>query len=115
MPCQAAAGAGAAEAQTKYFNRRRWYFLSSNSSHELMMQPALICEAKDYFVTARTKDISCRPLPAAAAWPSSWVNAKQMARSRHLMRSYNYHATMFETYPEQLGITHAALARKVMP
>ena len=80
-----------------------------------MMQPALICEAKNYFVTLGTRDISCRTLPAAGAWPASRVNTKQMARSRHLMRSNKHHAKMIGTYPEQLGITHPALARKVTP
>ena len=83
---------------------------------DLMMQPALIREAKDYFVNVQTKTIKYRPLMAATDQPAIWLNAEKMARYRDEMRKYYYDSTKFSTYLEQLGITYPAVpAPKVVP
>ena len=83
---------------------------------DLMLQPALIREAKDYFVNVQTKTIKYRPLMAASDQPAIWLNAEKMARYRDEMRKYYYDATKFSSYLEQLGITYPAVpAPKIVP
>jgi aminobenzoyl-glutamate utilization protein B len=82
---------------------------------DLMMQPTLIRDAKDYFVNVQTKDIKYRPLMAASDQPAIWLNAEKMARYRELMRPFYYDATKFGTYLEQLGIKYPAVAPSVVP
>ena len=83
---------------------------------DLMLQPALVREAKEYFVNVQTKTIKYRPLMAATDQPAIWLNAEKMARYREEMRKYYYDSTKFSTYLEQLGITYPAVpAPKVVP
>jgi aminobenzoyl-glutamate utilization protein B len=77
---------------------------------DLMMQPTLITEAKDYFVNVQTKDVKYRPLMAPSDQPAIWLNAEKMARYRELMRPFYYDATKFGSYLEQLGIKYPAVA-----
>jgi aminobenzoyl-glutamate utilization protein B len=83
---------------------------------DLMLQPTLIRDAKDYFVNVQTKTIKYRPLMAASDQPAIWLNAEKMARYREEMRKYYYDPAKFGTYLEQLGVTYPAVpAPKVVP
>ena len=82
---------------------------------DLMLQPTLIRDAKDYFVNVQTKDIKYRPLMAASDQPAIWLNAEKMARYRELMRPFYYDAAKFGTYLEQLGIKYPAVGAGVVP
>ena len=82
---------------------------------DLMLQPTLIRDAKDYFVNVQTKTIKYRPLMAASDQPAIWLNAEKMARYRELMRPFYYDATKFGSYLEQLGIKYPAVGPAVVP
>ena len=82
---------------------------------DLMMQPTLIRDAKDYFVNVQTKTIKYRPLMAASDQPAIWLNAEKMARYREAMRPFYYDPTKFSTYLEQLGVKYPQVAPGVVP
>ena len=73
---------------------------------DLMLQPRLVSDAKDYFTDVQTKTVKYRPLMAASDQPATWLNAEKMARYRQEMRKYYYDPSRFETYLQQLGITY---------
>ena len=76
---------------------------------DLMLQPRLVSDAKDYFTDVQTKTVKYRPLMAASDQPATWLNAEKMARYRQEMRKYYYDPSRFETYLQQLGITYPAV------
>jgi aminobenzoyl-glutamate utilization protein B len=82
---------------------------------DLMMQPTLVREARDYFVNVQTKTVKYRPLMAATDQPATWLNAEKMARYRDEMRKYYYDATKFSSYLEQLGVKYPTVAPAVVP
>ncbi|MES3035445.1 MAG: amidohydrolase [Gemmatimonadota bacterium] len=82
---------------------------------DLMLQPTLIRDAKDYFVNVQTKTVKYRPLMAPSDQPAIWLNAEKMARYREQMRPLYYDSTKFATYLEQLGIKYPMLAPGVLP
>ena len=82
---------------------------------DLMLQPTLIRDAKDYFVNVQTKTVKYRPLMAASDQPAIWLNAEKMARYREQMRPLYYDSTKFATYLEQLGIKYPVVAPGVVP
>ena len=73
---------------------------------DLMLQPALVRDAKDYFANVQTKSVKYRPLMAPSDQPAIWLNAEKMARYREAMRPYYYDSSKFGTYLEQLGIKY---------
>jgi aminobenzoyl-glutamate utilization protein B len=73
---------------------------------DLMLQPRLVTDAKDYFVNVQTKTVKYRPLIAPSDQPATWLNAEKMARFRDEMRKYYYDPSKYETYLQQLGITY---------
>ncbi len=82
---------------------------------DLMLQPTLIRDAKDYFVNVQTKTVKYRPLMAATDQPAIWLNAEKMARYREQMRPLYYDSTKFATYLEQLGIKYPVVAPGIVP
>ncbi len=76
---------------------------------DLMLQPALVREAKDYFTTVQTKTVKYRPLMAASDQPAIWLNAEKMARYRESMRKFYYDPARYATYLEQLGIQYPVI------
>src|SRR5216110_3302819 len=73
---------------------------------DLMLQPKLLSDAKDYFVNVQTKTTKYRPLMAPTDQPATWLNAEKMARYRDQMRKYYYDPSKYETYLKQLGISY---------
>jgi aminobenzoyl-glutamate utilization protein B len=73
---------------------------------DLVLQPALLREAKDYFANVQTKTVKYRPLIAPSDQPATWLNAEKMARYRDEMRRYYYDPSKYETYLQQLGVKY---------
>jgi aminobenzoyl-glutamate utilization protein B len=80
---------------------------------DLMMQPALIADAKKYFTDVQTKTIKYHPLMAPSDQPAIWLNAEKMAKYREAMRKYYYDPAKYSTYLEQLGITYPTIPNVV--
>src|SRR5204862_2269715 len=79
---------------------------------DLMLQPKLLSDAKDYFATVQTKSTHYRPLMAPTDQPATWLNAEKMARYRDQMRKYYYVPSKYETYLKQLGISYPTVPMK---
>ena len=73
---------------------------------DLMLQPTLMSDAKEYFTTVQTKTVKYRPLMAPSDQPAIWLNAEKMARYRDAMRKYYYDPSKYATYLDQLGIKY---------
>jgi aminobenzoyl-glutamate utilization protein B len=80
---------------------------------DLMLQPQLVREAKDYFATVQTQTVKYRPLIAPSDQPATWLNAEKMARYRGEMRKYYYDPSKYATYLEQLGIKYPTVPATV--
>jgi aminobenzoyl-glutamate utilization protein B len=76
---------------------------------DLMLQPKLVREAKEYFTNVQTKTVKYHPLMAPTDQPATWLNAEKMAKYREAMRKYYYDPSKYRTYLEQLGITYPAV------
>src|SRR2546430_59902 len=63
---------------------------------DLMLQPKLVSDAKDYFANVQTKSTHYRPLMAPTDQPATWLNAEKMARYRDQMRKYYYDPSKYE-------------------
>ena len=73
---------------------------------DLVLQPKLLADARDYFTNVQTKSVKYRPLMAPSDQPATWLNAEKMARYREEMRKYYYDPAKFESYLQQLGIAY---------
>ena len=76
---------------------------------DLMLQPTLVSEAKNYFTNVQTKTVKYRPLMAPSDQPATWLNLEKMAKYRDEMRKYYYDPSKFGTYLQQLGIRYPAV------
>jgi aminobenzoyl-glutamate utilization protein B len=73
---------------------------------DLVLKPALIDQAWDYFRTVQTKDIKYQPLIRAEDQPAIELNKAVMDRYRPELKKYYYDSSRYKTYLEQLGITY---------
>ncbi|MEP7000846.1 MAG: amidohydrolase, partial [bacterium] len=73
---------------------------------DLMIQPTLVSDAKNYFTTVQTKTVKYHPLMAPTDQPAIWLNAEKMARYRDAMRAFYYDPSKYPTYLDQLGIKY---------
>ena len=73
---------------------------------DLIMEPTLVAQAKDYFTNVQTKTVKYRPLMGPNDQPAIWLNAEKMARYRDAMRPFYYDPTKFTSYLQQLGIVY---------
>jgi aminobenzoyl-glutamate utilization protein B len=80
---------------------------------DLMLQPQLVRDAKDYFVNVQTKTVKYRPLMAPSDQPAIWLNAEKMAKYRGEMRKFYYDPTKYDSYLQQLGIKYPTLPASV--
>ena len=76
---------------------------------DLLLQPALIEQAWDYFRNVQTKDMQYEALIGPDDTPAIWMNKGIMDRHRPEMRKYYYDPARFETYLEQLGIDYPTI------
>ena len=80
---------------------------------DLMLQPAIVTSAWDYFRNVQTKTVQYKPLMAPSDQPATWLNAEKMARYREQMRKYYYDPKKYGTYLEQLGVKYPTVPTAV--
>ncbi len=73
---------------------------------DLLMTPAKIKEAWDYFNNVQTKDQKYVPLIGPNDKPATHLNAGTLALYRPEMRKYYFDSTKYKTYLDQLGIKY---------
>jgi len=73
---------------------------------DLLLKPALVDQAWDYFRTVQTKDVKYEPLIRPQDMPAIDLNKATMDRFRPEMRKYYYDPSRYQSYLEQLGITY---------
>ena len=78
---------------------------------DLLLTPALVSQAWDYFNTVQTKDAKYAPLVRPEDTPAIWLNKGIMEKYRPEMKKYYYDPTKYRTYLEQLGITYPTVKK----
>ncbi len=73
---------------------------------DLLTDPTLIPEAKDYFENVQLNGTSYAPVLTAADQPAIDLNREVMEQLRPKMREYYYDPSRFDSYLEQLGIDY---------
>jgi aminobenzoyl-glutamate utilization protein B len=73
---------------------------------DLLMKPALVQQAWEYFRTVQGKQSTYQPFPGDGDKPAVWLNEKLMRQLRPEMRKYYFDPTKYKTYLEQLGIPY---------
>ena len=73
---------------------------------DLLLTPALVDQAWDYFRNVQTKDVKYEPLIRPQDQPATWMNRRLMEQYRAEMKQSYYDPTKYKTYLEQLGITY---------
>ncbi len=78
---------------------------------DLVMKPALVEQAWDYFKNVQTKEIKYEPLIREQDKPATDMNKAIMEKYRPEMRKYYYDPTKYKTYLEQLGIQYPTVKK----
>jgi aminobenzoyl-glutamate utilization protein B len=73
---------------------------------DLLLKPALVAQAWDYFRDVQTKDVKYEPLIRPQDTPAIGLNKAIMDRYRPELRKYYYDPARYKTYLEQLGIAY---------
>jgi len=73
---------------------------------DLLMKPALVQQAWDYFNTVQTKDQKYTPLLRPQDKPATFLNTRIMAEYREKMKAFYFDPTRYKTYLEQLGVPY---------
>jgi aminobenzoyl-glutamate utilization protein B len=73
---------------------------------DLLLQPALVNQAWEYFRTVQTKAMKYEPLIRPDDKPAIELNEAVMERFRPELKKYYYDPSRYKTYLEQLGITY---------
>lgn len=73
---------------------------------DLLMKPALVQQAWDYYRTVQTKDQKYIPLLRPQDPPPTFLNEKIMGEYREKMRKFYYDPSKYKTYLEQLGVPY---------
>jgi aminobenzoyl-glutamate utilization protein B len=73
---------------------------------DLLMKPALVRQAWDYYTTVQTKDQKYTPLLRPQDKPATFLNTKIMAAYREKMKAFYFDPTRYKTYLEQLGVPY---------
>jgi aminobenzoyl-glutamate utilization protein B len=73
---------------------------------DLLLTPALVDQAWDYFRNVQTKDRKYEPLIRPEDEPATWMNQRIMEQYRPEMKKYYFDPSRYRTYLEQLGITY---------
>jgi len=76
---------------------------------DLLLQPQLLVEAKDYFANVQTKSVKYYPLIAPSDQPAIWLNAEKMEKYRPAMRKLYYDPTRYDSYLQQLNVVYPAV------
>ena len=78
---------------------------------DLLLKPALVDQARDYFRDVQTKDVKYTPLLGPEDKPALELNRNIMERFRPEMRKHYYDPSKYKTYLEQLGIEYPTLKK----
>jgi aminobenzoyl-glutamate utilization protein B len=78
---------------------------------DLLMKPALVEQAWDYFRNVQTKEIKYEPLLREQDKPAIELNREVMERFRPELKKFYYDPTRFATYLEQLGIEYPTVKK----
>lgn len=79
------------------------------STLELIRQPELVAQAKDYFSNVQQKQLKFVPFLGDDDQPAVELNQDVMARYRPLMKPYYYDPAKYDTYLQQLGVKYPEL------
>jgi aminobenzoyl-glutamate utilization protein B len=79
---------------------------------DLLLKPALVTSAWDYFKNVQTQTRKYEPLIRPEDQPAIDLNRETMARYREAMRKYYFDSTKYKTYLEQLGIKYPAIKKQ---
>ena len=78
---------------------------------DLVLKPALVDQAWDYFRTVQTKEIKYEPLIRPEDKPAIEMNKGIMDKYRPELRKFYYDPSRYKTYLEQLGISYPTVKR----
>ena len=73
---------------------------------DLLLTPALVTQAWEYYRTVQTKDQQYTPLVRPEDKPATFLNTKIMAEHRAKMKPFYFDPSRYRTYLEQLGIPY---------
>lgn len=73
---------------------------------DLLLKPALVQQAWDYYSKVQTKDQKYTPLLRPQDKPATFLNAGIMAQYREKMKPFYFDSTRYKTYLEQLGVPY---------
>ena len=73
---------------------------------DLLLKPALVDQAWDYFRTVQTKEIKYEPLIRPEDKPAVHLNKEIMDKYRPELKKFYYDPSRYKTYLEQLGIAY---------
>ena len=76
---------------------------------DILLHPALVQKAWDYFNNVQTKDVKYRSFLRPEDKPAIWLNKKIMDEYRPRMKAFYYDPSKYDTYLEQLGIKYPTL------
>ena len=79
---------------------------------DLLLEPALVEQAWDYFRNVQTKDIKYEPLLRPEDKPAIDLNKGIMEKYRPELRKYYYDPSRYKTYLEQLGIEYPTIKKQ---
>ena len=78
---------------------------------DLVLKPALVGEAWDYFRNVQTKEMKYAPLIRPGDKPAVDLNKAVMAKYRPEMKKYYFDPARYKTYLEQLGIQYPTVKK----
>jgi aminobenzoyl-glutamate utilization protein B len=78
---------------------------------DILMSPALLAEAKQYFADVTTAEYTWVSLIPRDTRPPTFLNQERMARFRPLLEPLVYDPARYATYLEQLGVAYPTLRR----
>ena len=73
---------------------------------DLLLKPALVKQAWEYYSDVQTKDQKYTPLVRPQDKPATFLNAKIMAEYREKMKPFYFDPARYKTYLEQLGVPY---------
>jgi aminobenzoyl-glutamate utilization protein B len=78
---------------------------------DLLLKPALVQQAWEYYTNVQTKDQKYTPLLRPLDTPATFLNTKIMAEYRERMKPFYFDPTRYKTYLEQLGVPYPPQAK----
>lgn len=79
---------------------------------DLITQPQLVQEARDYFRDVQTKEVRYIPFISDKDPSPTYLNKEVMDKFRPAMKAFYYDASKYKTYLDQLGIKYPTLEKK---